>query len=56
MGVGRARVLGNFQCRDVLLILIIVWQGPTVFAVGAGECCFGYFFLSPIIPHSFKTA
>ena len=26
----------NFQCRDVLLVWIIVWQGPTAIAVGAG--------------------
>ena len=26
----------NFQCRGVLLIWILVGQGPTVFAVGAG--------------------
>ena len=26
----------NFQCRGVLLIRIIVGQGPTVLAVGAG--------------------
>ena len=29
-------VLGKFQCRCVLLIRIIVGQGPTVLAVGAG--------------------
>ena len=27
----------NFHCRGVLFILIIVRQGPTVLAVGAGE-------------------
>ena len=26
----------NFQCQDVLLIWIIVGQGPIVLAVGAG--------------------
>ena len=26
----------NFQCRGDLLIWIIVWQGPTAIAVGAG--------------------
>ena len=30
-----AMVLVNFQCRGVLLILIILGQGPTVLAVGA---------------------
>ena len=26
----------NFQCRGVLLIWIIVWQGPIALAIGAG--------------------
>ena len=30
-------VLGNFQCRDILLIWIIVRQAPAVLTVGAGE-------------------
>ena len=30
----------NFQCRGVLLIWIIVGQGPTALAVGAGGGCF----------------
>ena len=29
----------NFQCRGVLLIRIIVGEGPTVLAVGAGGGC-----------------
>ena len=29
-------VLGKLPCRGVLLIWIIVGQGPTAFAVGAG--------------------
>ena len=33
----RAMVLGNFQCRGVVLIWIPVGQGPTAFAVGADE-------------------
>ena len=44
----------NFQCRGVLLIWIIVGQGPTALAVGAGVCCLDNFslqyffiFLSP---------
>ena len=44
----------NFQCRGVLLIWIIVGQGPTVLAVGAGGGCLDIFslvyhssFLSP---------
>ena len=41
-------VLGKFQCRGVLLILIKVGQGPTVLAVGAGAGCFDIFFSSII--------
>ena len=44
----------NFQCRGVLLILIIVRQGPTALTVGAGGVCLDIFthvyqfsFLSP---------
>ena len=44
----------NFQCRGALLIWIIVGQGPTALAVGAGVCCLDNFslqyffiFLSP---------
>ena len=36
----------NFQCRGVLLIWIIVGQGPTVLAVGAGGGCLDIFSLS----------
>ena len=35
----------NFQCRGVLLILIIVGQGPTALAVGAGGGCLVIFSL-----------
>ena len=35
----------NFQCRGVSLIWIIVGQGPTVLAVGAGEVCLDIFSL-----------
>ena len=34
----------NFQCHGVLLIWIIVGQGPTVLAVDAGGGCLGIFF------------
>ena len=44
----------NFQCRSVLLIWIIVGQGPIALAVGAGGGCLDIFsliylfsFLSP---------
>ena len=35
----------NFQCRGLLLIWIIVGQGPTAFAVGAGWDCLDIFSL-----------
>ena len=38
-------VLGNFQCRGVLLLWIGVGQGPTAFAVGAGGVVWTYFSL-----------
>ena len=34
----------NFQCRGVLLVWIIVGQGPIALAVGAGGGMFGHFF------------
>ena len=37
----------NFQCRGVLLIWIIVGQGPIALAIGAGGGLFGHFF-SPL--------
>ena len=37
-------VLGKLQCRGVLLIWIIVGQGPIALAVGAGGGWFGHFF------------
>ena len=33
----------GFQCRGVLLIWIIVGQGPTALAVGAGGSCLDIF-------------
>ena len=39
----------NFQCRVVLLIRIIVGQGPTALAVGVGGGCLDIFFLSSIV-------
>ena len=38
-------VWGNFQCRGVVLILIIVRQGPIALAVGAGWGCLDIFSL-----------
>ena len=45
----------GFRCRGVLLILIVVGQGPTVFAVGAGGVVrtilslLSFLFLSPAL-------
>ena len=36
--------LVNFQYRGVLLIWIIVGQGPALLAVGVGGVLFGHFF------------
>ena len=48
----------DFQCRGVLLIWIIVGQGPIVLAVGAGGGCLGIFFshLSLLFSFSFSLA
>ena len=40
---GRAKVLGSFQCRDVLLLWHIAGQGPAVLAAGAGRVVFFLF-------------
>ena len=47
-------MLGNFQCRGVLLIWIIVEQGPIALAVGAGERCLDIF--SPVYIFSFLSS
>ena len=57
-------VLVNFQCQGVLLLWIIVGQGRTVLAVGAGGGCLDIFslvyhfsFLSPSLsPSLWETA
>ena len=36
----------NFQCQGVLLVRMIVGQGPIALAVGAGWGLFGHFFFS----------
>ena len=50
----------NFQCRGVLLIWLIVGQGPTALAVGAGGGCLDIFTLvylfSPLSPSLWETA
>ena len=38
----------NFQCRGVLLVWMMVGQGPIALAVGADGGLFGHFFLSSI--------
>ena len=40
---GGARSWVNFQCRGVLLIWIIVGQGPIALAVGAGGVVWAFF-------------
>ena len=44
--LGRAVVLGSFQCQGVLLLWHMVGQGPAVLAAGAGQvgCFFFVFF------------
>ena len=54
-----AMVLGKLQVPGVLLIRIIVGQGPTALAVGAGWGWFGHFYLSSNIltsPSLWKAA
>ena len=46
----------NFQCRGVLLIWIIVGQGPTVLAVGAGGGCLDIFSLVLSVLSSFSLS
>ena len=50
----------NFQCRGVLLIWIIVGQGPVALAVGAGGGCLDILSLicpfSPLSPSLWETA
>ena len=50
----------NYQCRGVLLIWIIVGQGPTALVVGAGGRCLDIFILvcpfCPLSPSLWETA
>ena len=50
----------NFQCRGDLLIWIIVGQGPTALAVGAGGVVWTFFlssiFFSFLSPSLWETA
>ena len=56
--LGRAMVLGSFQCRGVLLLWHMVGQGPAVLAAGAGWVgfFFFFFFLISSILSSFSNA
>ena len=46
--LGRAMVLGSFQCRGVLLLLHIVGQGPAVPAAGAARVGYIFFYFSSV--------
>ena len=50
----------NFQCRGVLLVWMMVGQGPIALAVGAGRGLFGHFFsiyfFSFVSPSLWETA
>ena len=50
----------NFQCRGVLLIWLIVGQGPTALAVGVEGGCLDIFtpiyLFSPLSPSLWETA
>ena len=47
-GPVKRRCWVNLQCRGVLLVWMIVGQGPIALAVGAGGGLFGHLFLSSI--------
>ena len=49
--LGRAMVLGSFQCLGVLLLWHMVGQGPALLAAGAGRvgCIVCIFFISSIL-------
>ena len=48
--LGRAMVLGSFQCRGVLLLWHMVGQGPAVLAAGAGWMgCFFFIVLFHLV-------
>ena len=51
VAVGGAKVWLHFQCRDILLIWVIVGQGPIALAVGT----VGSFFLSSIFSLSLSV-
>ena len=46
----------NFQCRGVLLVWMMVGQGPIALAVGAGGGLFGHFSLICLVLFSFSLS
>ena len=48
--LGRAMVLGSFQCRGVLLHWHMAGQGPAVLAAGAGLVGYALFLLNLVYP------
>ena len=46
----------NFQCWGVLLVWMIVGQGPIVLVVGAGGGCLDIFFSHPSFLFSFSLS
>ena len=46
----------NFQCRGVLLIWVIIGQGPIALAVGVGGGCFDIFSLVYLFFFSFSLS
>ena len=46
----------SFQCRGVLLIWIMVGQGPSALAVGAGGVAWTFFFTRLSFPCSFSLS
>ena len=48
--LGRAMVLGSFQCQGVLLLRHMVGQGPAVLAASAGRVgCFFFFLILSVL-------
>ena len=46
----------KYQCRVVLLIWMIVGQGPIALAVGAGGCCLDVFYSRLLFLFSFSLS
>ena len=49
--LGRAMVLGSFQCRDILLLWHMIGHEPAVLAAGAGRIGWGVFFFLVFVFH-----